>query len=128
MVETLIHQVNHFDLTLIILEPNAYRHTFNYEVTGEQLADDFKKLRNILNKYPRYKNSLLVGPDITKPKLFNEEPRQFLLDFLIELDRNVLNAITWHQYVETYNNIHKHNNVELLDIILKDKTLLLAIF
>lgn len=79
-------------------EPNAYRHTFNYEVTGEQLADDFKKLRNILNKYPRYKNSLLVGPDITKPKLFNEEPRQFLLDFLIELDRNVLNAITWHQY------------------------------
>ncbi|KAI7815516.1 heparanase-like [Rhyzopertha dominica] len=78
-------------------EPNAFRHVFNYEVNATQLAHDFQTLRSILNKYPRYNNSLLVGPDTTRPLPKHRESQVYLKNFL-ESAGQIVDAVTWHQY------------------------------
>ncbi|XP_059468626.1 heparanase-like [Neocloeon triangulifer] len=101
-------------------EPNAYRHQFDEVVEATQLGDDYVNLRNLLNSYPKYAKSLLVGPDITRPR----PPKLADLDYLREFLRTAgprLNAVTWHQYnlngreatlqdflnVETYNTLYE---------------------
>lgn len=79
-----------------LLEPNAFRHVFNYEVNATQLAKDFHQLRNILDKYPRYKNSLLVGPDTTRPLQKHNASETYLKTFLDHASETV-DAVTWHQ-------------------------------
>lgn len=77
-------------------EPNAFRHVFNYEVNATQMAKDFKSLREMLNKYPRYKKSLLVGPDTTRPLPRHQESEKYLQTFL-QSAGEVVDAVTWHQ-------------------------------
>ncbi|GJQ65492.1 hypothetical protein Trydic_g7596 [Trypoxylus dichotomus] len=79
-------------------EPNSYRYIFNYTVTPMQLVKDFATLRNILDKYPMYRNKLLVGPDITNPAPENSESMTYLKDFLDNSGAEVVDAITFHQY------------------------------
>ncbi|KAF5285296.1 hypothetical protein FQA39_LY04395 [Lamprigera yunnana] len=78
-------------------EPNAFKHIFNYEVKATQLAGDFQQLRNILNKYPMYRKSLLVGPDTTRPIANRIESMIYLQDFLT-VGQQTVDAVTWHQY------------------------------
>ncbi|KYB27768.1 heparanase [Tribolium castaneum] len=78
-------------------EPNAYRHQFDYEVQPAQLAHDFQTLRNILQKYPLYQKSLVVGPDVTRPQNTNNQSRIYLSEFL-KHGIDVIDAVTWHQY------------------------------
>ncbi|XP_018563738.1 heparanase-like isoform X2 [Anoplophora glabripennis] len=78
-------------------EPNSFRHKFNQEVNATQMAKDFAVLRHILRKYETYKNSLLVGPDTTRPRVKHQESKIYLQDFL-QNAANVIDAITWHQY------------------------------
>lgn len=80
------------------LEPNAFRHVFDYEVNATQLGKDFLLLKNILRKYPRYRDALLVGPDTTRPKPEHQESVEYLKEFL-EIAGNVVDAVTWHQYL-----------------------------
>lgn len=78
-----------------ISEPNSFKHVFNYEVNATQLADDFNHLRTILKKYPNYKDSLLVGPDVTRPRPENPQSERFLKEFLefgVDID-----VVSWHQ-------------------------------
>ncbi|XP_076032921.1 uncharacterized protein LOC143020393 [Oratosquilla oratoria] len=51
-------------------EPNAYKHHFNFSITGKQMAEDVMRLRYELKKFfPKmYRNTLIMGPDITRPK------------------------------------------------------------
>lgn len=79
-------------------EPNAFKHVFNYEVNATQLARDFVVLRNILNKFPRYKKALLVGPDVTRPRPENRSSEKYLQKFLENIDNDILNAVAFHQY------------------------------
>ncbi|KAK4886223.1 hypothetical protein RN001_002494 [Aquatica leii] len=98
--EDLIKFSNDHDLNVIWElgnEPNAFRHVFDYEVNATQLARDFKQLRKILLRYPKYKNSLIVGPDTTRPDLKHKESIIYLRDFLRTANITV-DAITWHQY------------------------------
>lgn len=80
----------------MILEPDRFRHAFNYEVNATQLANDFITLRKLLNRYPMYKNSILVGPDTTRPQPSHKESEIYFQKFL-ETAGNVIDAITWHQ-------------------------------
>ncbi|KRT78376.1 hypothetical protein AMK59_6604 [Oryctes borbonicus] len=84
---------------IFFTEPNAYHYIFNYTVTPMQLAIDFATLRKILDKYPMYKNKLLVGPDITNPAPENGESIIYLKDFLVHNGGQSVDAITFHQYM-----------------------------
>lgn len=81
---------------MTLLEPNSFKHVFNYEVNATQLGKDFVQLRNILYKYPLYNESLLVGPDVTRPRPENTESEKYLKEFLIS-DGKVVDVISWHQ-------------------------------
>ncbi|XP_017778615.1 PREDICTED: heparanase-like isoform X2 [Nicrophorus vespilloides] len=76
-------------------EPNSFKHVFDVELNATQLAYDFKHLQMVLKKYPRYERSLIVGPDITRPR--SKQVIDYLKEFLIHQQIR-LNAITWHQY------------------------------
>ncbi|XP_056632860.1 heparanase-like [Diorhabda sublineata] len=77
-------------------EPNSFKHKFNQEVNASQLAEDFKTLRSILNKN-QYKESLLVGPDVTRPQDNHKESEIYLEEFVKNIGSSI-NKITWHQY------------------------------
>lgn len=78
-------------------EPDSFKHKFNYSVNATQLANDFKVLRTILNKYPRYKKSLLIGPDTTRPRPEHKASSLFLESFL-NGTKNIIDIVGWHQY------------------------------
>ncbi|KAJ4427950.1 hypothetical protein ANN_23962 [Periplaneta americana] len=83
-------------------KPNSFLHVFGTTVSADQLAQDFMKLSDILWSYPRYRKSLIVGPDVTHPRLqrqafeVQEKPMRYLRNFLSKASR-VISAITWHQ-------------------------------
>lgn len=79
-------------------EPDAFKHVFNYGVNATQLAKDFATLRQLLNTFPRYKNSLLVGPDTTRPRPEHRTSAKYLKQFLQASEKDVLDAVTFHQY------------------------------
>ncbi|GLV35833.1 hypothetical protein CBL_01015 [Carabus blaptoides fortunei] len=79
-------------------EPDAFKHVFNIAVNASQLAKDFATLRTLLNTFPRYKNSLLVGPDTTRPRPEHRTSAKYLEQFLQASDKDVLDAVTFHQY------------------------------
>jgi hypothetical protein len=62
-------------------------------ISAAQLGQDVVRLRNILNAFPRYQHSLILGPDITQFK------KQQDVDFLKNYFHNggsALDGITWH--------------------------------
>ncbi|CAH0561499.1 unnamed protein product [Brassicogethes aeneus] len=98
-------------------EPNAFYHQFFYSVNATQMAKDFAKLKNILNGYKMYKKSLLLGPDVTRPRKNHQESMKYLNEFLGNKDSDVVDAITWHQY---YLDGHNANPNEFLDTEILD--------
>ncbi|KAI4463073.1 heparanase [Holotrichia oblita] len=89
--------ISNFFLT----EPNSFEHVFNYAVNASQLARDFRRLREILNKYPLYRNVLMIGPDVTRPRPDDTNSIAYLNEFLAVGGGNVVNAVTFHQSVCT---------------------------
>ncbi|KAG5880671.1 hypothetical protein JTB14_037568 [Gonioctena quinquepunctata] len=77
-------------------EPNSFQHKFGQRVNATQMSKDFKTLRKVLNKYTQYKNSLLIGPDVTRPQKSHKESELYLQEFL--RDPTPVDAISWHQY------------------------------
>ncbi|XP_061720332.1 heparanase-like [Cydia pomonella] len=77
-------------------EPNSFHHVFNISITPQALAQDFKHLRKLLNHY-RYKHSMLVGPDTTRPQESRPECLRYMVDFLSN-GSDYINARSWHQY------------------------------
>lgn len=60
---------------------------------GKETGQDVAKLRKILEVFPRYQNSLIIGPDVT-----NFESREnilFLRNYLLHA-QNSLNVFTIH--------------------------------
>lgn len=78
-------------------EPNSFKHKFNEAVNASQLGEDFIFLRQMLNQFPLYQNSLLLGPDVTRPISNHKESQLYLRDFL-KKGGNAISAVTWHQY------------------------------
>lgn len=77
-------------------EPNSFPHVFNVTISPRRLAKDFVKLRHILNENG-YKNSLLVGPDTTRPQEHRPECLEYMLQFLGNVSHHV-DIRAWHQY------------------------------
>ena len=82
-------------------EPNSFKHEFNLTISGAQLGRDFLTLKNLLTKFPMFKDSLLVGPDINRVgkcyKLKTCEPLEYLDDVVTNAN-GALDALTWHHY------------------------------
>ena len=48
------------------IKPPFLKHQLDFELDGRQLGRDFKRLRKLLDQFPLYKNSSLVGPDVNQ--------------------------------------------------------------
>lgn len=76
-------------------EPNSFQHVFNISITGAQLSEDYRKLQQILNNSLLYKNSKVIGPEVTRPKNIQESSVKYLKDFL---SNNIsVDVVSWHQ-------------------------------
>ncbi|XP_049777219.1 heparanase-like [Schistocerca cancellata] len=79
-------------------EPNSFKHVFGVNISAKQLGKDFKELRRLLDEFPScYKNSNLVGPDVTRPKLLQLPSASFMHKFL-KAANGTVRAATFHQY------------------------------
>ena len=76
-------------------EPNALRHQLNFTLPGKWLGSDFGRLRLLLNRFPLFINSSIVGPDVNH--MPSKNAFKYLSDVL-DYSGDVLDAITWHQY------------------------------
>ncbi|KAJ2954042.1 hypothetical protein O0L34_g2255 [Tuta absoluta] len=77
-------------------EPDSFKHVFNVSISPQMLAKDFKKLRKLL-KHHGYKNSLLVGPDTTRPQPHRPHTLEYMVQFLGN-GSQAIDARSWHQY------------------------------
>lgn len=88
---------NNFDIDWQLgNEPNSYRHVFNKSISPHTLGQDFKKLRKLLN-HSGYNNSLLVGPDTTRPQEHQPNCLKYMVEFLGNAS-HYINVRSWHQY------------------------------
>ncbi|KAB0798971.1 hypothetical protein PPYR_06851 [Photinus pyralis] len=78
-------------------EPNLYPKHFNYTPKPEQMAEDFSTCRNLLNSYPIYNTSLLVGPATTRPTTMTT-PASKILSGFVKHGKDYVDAVTWHHY------------------------------
>lgn len=76
-------------------EPDLYPRHINESISPEQLAEDFKTLRAILKSSPQF-GKYLVGPDITR--VANHSGSAVFLESFVEYAKDVIDAVTWHQY------------------------------
>lgn len=76
---------------------------FGVDVPPKQLAQDFKRLKDLLRKYAEFSTSKLIGPDVTAPRLkLNAStlellPAKYLQDFLQHGGNKIVDVIAWHQ-------------------------------
>lgn len=87
-------------------EPNSLKHQLDFELPPEILGKDFIRLRKLLDRFPSYRNSTLVGPDVNQLRAQGKKTKvQKALKYLGKVFLNsqqkqnsVLDALTWHQY------------------------------
>ncbi|ENN73698.1 heparanase isoform X1 [Dendroctonus ponderosae] len=77
-------------------EPNSYPKKFDTVVNASQLGRDFVGLRELLNGYSWYENSLLIGPSTTR--LRTKDIEDYFLHFLESGGFESVGAITFHHY------------------------------
>lgn len=77
-------------------EPNSFRHVFNRSVSAIQLANDFYRLRQLLNELG-YNESILVGPEVNHVGDEDHMGENYARIFLRN-DEDSVDYATWHQY------------------------------
>ncbi|XP_017791859.1 PREDICTED: heparanase-like [Habropoda laboriosa] len=77
-------------------EPNSFNHVFNITITATQLANDYYKLRQLLNKMG-YSESILVGPEVNHVGDIKHMGEHYAETFL-QNNKNSVDYVTWHQY------------------------------
>ncbi|KAH9512228.1 hypothetical protein Btru_041187 [Bulinus truncatus] len=97
-------------------EPNSYKHKHNKTIDPSVLVSDFASLRNLLNKYPRFKSSGLYGPDVTQ-LYTHPSARTYLEEFICPGGCNIMDHITFHHY---YKNGRTANLKDFLDAKVMD--------
>jgi hypothetical protein len=63
------------------------------DISAAQFGQDVAKLRYLLNAFPRYQHSLILGPGITRFK--KQQDVDFLMNYFRE-GGSALDGITWH--------------------------------
>ncbi|XP_033209706.1 heparanase-like isoform X2 [Belonocnema kinseyi] len=80
-------------------EPNSFYRVFSVQISAQQLAKDYCKLRVLLNT-SGYEDSILVGPEVNRIG-DSEHPTQrgenYAKEFLSN-DEDCVDFVTWHQY------------------------------
>ncbi len=84
-------------------EPNSLHHQLNFSLPGSQLGRDFAALRLVLNRFPLYRNSMIVGPDINhvggcRPGQKTLCKALRYLDKVLTSSEGVIGPVTYHQY------------------------------
>ncbi|KAK7496731.1 hypothetical protein BaRGS_00011940, partial [Batillaria attramentaria] len=82
-------------------EPNFMQHKFHRSLSGSRLAQDYQILKSVLREFPRYQNSCILGPEVTK--LTVPATRQYLEDFLESGGNHVVSAVSLHHYYYSFN-------------------------
>ncbi|KAK3595343.1 hypothetical protein CHS0354_004499 [Potamilus streckersoni] len=78
-------------------EPNAFYHILGYRINADQLADDYKRLYQILHDiFPQFNSSLILGPSVTK--LCKENSIAYFTNFLQSGGGKIVTAATFHHY------------------------------
>ncbi|XP_065221517.1 kinesin-related protein 4-like [Planococcus citri] len=75
---------------------------------GKQMGRDVTRLRKILDVFPRYRKSLIIGPDMTSFKSKNDAI--FVRNYLTEAGDS-LNVFTWHPFAK------KSEDNEILEML-----------
>ncbi|XP_003383078.1 PREDICTED: heparanase-like [Amphimedon queenslandica] len=82
-------------------EPDLY-YKHNTTITPQQIVDNFKKLKSILEK-KNYPDIFMAGPDVAtlaRGRIFSD-----FIEADSESDSKFINAATWHQYYGSSENI-----------------------
>ena len=75
-------------------------HIFHLRVPAKQLGEDYKQLRKLLNDTIQQRNSLILGPEVTRPRDYGIDPLNYLDEFLqVAVPSKSIDVITWHQYI-----------------------------
>ncbi|XP_068184416.1 inactive heparanase-2 [Antennarius striatus] len=75
-------------------EPNAYRSMVGRAVNSTQLAQDYTKLRTLLQSVRFYHRAHLYGPNAGRPR----KNAILLLDGFMKNSGSVVDAVTWQHY------------------------------
>ncbi|KAL3863630.1 hypothetical protein ACJMK2_005380 [Sinanodonta woodiana] len=107
-------------------EPDQYR-LLGTVVEPEQLAVDFEHLMEILQKFPIFRNSIIIGPSVAN---LGQEALDFFNRFFMAKGGKYVDAATFHQYYTDGQHTHADHflNPELLnslvDNIVKAKSVI----
>nr|XP_057914266.1 inactive heparanase-2 isoform X3 [Doryrhamphus excisus] len=77
-------------------EPNAYRSMVGRAVNSTQLAQDYVKLRTLLQSVRYYNRAHLYGPNAGRPR----KNAILLLDGFMKNAGSVVDAVTWQHYFQ----------------------------
>ncbi|XP_057686572.1 heparanase [Corythoichthys intestinalis] len=75
-------------------EPNSFEKKAGLRVSGEQLGEDFKCLRDMMSQSPWHRHAGLFGPDVGQPRGHGPD----LLDGFLRSGADAIDACTWHHY------------------------------
>ncbi|KAK5851491.1 hypothetical protein PBY51_023038 [Eleginops maclovinus] len=75
-------------------EPNSYEKKAGVRVDGNQLGEDFSRLREMMSQSKLYQHAGLYGPDVGQPR----DHRTDLLQGFLQTGAGAVDACTWHHY------------------------------
>ncbi|XP_030604124.1 inactive heparanase-2 isoform X2 [Archocentrus centrarchus] len=87
-------QLSNIYSNITITEPNAYRSMVGRAVNSTQLAQDYTKLRTLLQSVRFYHRAHLFGPNAGRPR----KNAILLLDGFMKNAGSAVDAVTWQHY------------------------------
>ncbi|CAG2237206.1 HPSE [Mytilus edulis] len=76
-------------------EPDVYKDV-GINITGSQRAKDYNILHSLLNHYPQWRDSVVIGPSVTM--LVKQISRKYLQDFVDAGGPDIVTNPTFHHY------------------------------
>uniref|UniRef100_A0A3B4Y9S3 Heparanase 2 (inactive) n=1 Tax=Seriola lalandi dorsalis TaxID=1841481 RepID=A0A3B4Y9S3_SERLL len=113
-------QLSNIYSNITITEPNAYRSMVGRAVNSTQLAQDYTKLRTLLQSVRYYHRAHLYGPNAGRPR----KNAILLLDGFMKNAGSVVDAVTWqHYYMDgRVNKVEDFLKTRLLDTLTEQIT------
>ncbi|KAK7093390.1 heparanase-like [Littorina saxatilis] len=77
-------------------EPNVFEMKYNLTVSAQALAHDYLTLKSVLQEFPLYRNSCILGPEVTR--ITQTKTREYFIEFLKSGGAQALTAVGVHHY------------------------------
>ena len=96
-----------------------------FHATGERIAQDFKVLRQVMDYFPEFRGSRLIGPDVETPRDggYSGEQPTIMKDFVTHIGNDTVSAVTAHHYYFTGPTAHIAQFYDLKYVHLLQSTL-----